>query len=81
MKIRRDVLPLSILISFVDPNVYSGQGKSTVVSLLERFYDAVEGSVILDGRNIKDLNLSYYRKMLGYGRSALFRLPHHVPGI
>ena len=34
----------------------SGSGKSTIVSLVERFYDPVEGVVQLDGVNLKDLN-------------------------
>ena len=34
----------------------SGCGKSTILALLERFYDPQEGSIYLDGINIKDLN-------------------------
>ncbi|KAL1409886.1 GTPase-activating protein [Vanrija albida] len=43
----------------------SGSGKSTVIQLLERFYDPIAGSVSLDGRNIKDLNLKWYRRQIG----------------
>ncbi|TXT11166.1 hypothetical protein VHUM_01917 [Vanrija humicola] len=43
----------------------SGSGKSTVIQLLERFYDPISGSVSLDGRNIKDLNLKWYRRQIG----------------
>jgi ATP-binding cassette subfamily B (MDR/TAP) protein 1 len=39
----------------------SGSGKSTVVSLLERFYDATHGTILLDGLAIKDYNLADYR--------------------
>ena len=43
----------------------SGSGKSTVVSLVERFYDPLAGSVRLDGMNIRDLNLKWLRSQLG----------------
>jgi ATP-binding cassette, subfamily B (MDR/TAP), member 1 len=40
----------------------SGSGKSTIVGLVERFYDPVEGAVFLDGHNIADLNLRWLRQ-------------------
>ncbi|KZP33057.1 P-loop containing nucleoside triphosphate hydrolase protein [Athelia psychrophila] len=40
----------------------SGCGKSTVVQLLERFYDPVAGRVLMDGIPIDDLNVQEYRK-------------------
>lgn len=43
----------------------SGQGKSSVVSLVERFYDPTSGSVLLDGVNLKDLNVEWLRSQLG----------------
>ena len=39
----------------------SGSGKSTVVGLIERFYDPLEGRVLLDGRDIKTLKLKWLR--------------------
>ncbi|XP_012231551.1 mitochondrial potassium channel ATP-binding subunit isoform X2 [Linepithema humile] len=39
----------------------SGNGKSTVAALLERFYDVEEGSITIDGRDIRSLNSSYLR--------------------
>lgn len=39
----------------------SGSGKSTIVALLERFYDFSAGSIKLDGQNICDLNIGYLR--------------------
>jgi ATP-binding cassette, subfamily B (MDR/TAP), member 1 len=39
----------------------SGSGKSTIIQLLERFYDPVEGEITLDGHNIKSLNLRHLR--------------------
>ncbi|XP_060590153.1 ATP-dependent translocase ABCB1-like isoform X2 [Ruditapes philippinarum] len=43
----------------------SGCGKSTTVQLTERFYDADEGAVYLDGNNLKDLNLKWLRSQIG----------------
>ncbi|KAJ0989438.1 hypothetical protein J5N97_007794 [Dioscorea zingiberensis] len=42
----------------------SGSGKSTVISLIERFYDPVKGSVEIDGKNIKDYNLRFLRSQI-----------------
>ncbi|XP_014473011.1 PREDICTED: ATP-binding cassette sub-family B member 8, mitochondrial [Dinoponera quadriceps] len=45
----------------------SGNGKSTVAALLERFYDVDEGSITIDGRDIRSLNSSYLRSsILGF---------------
>lgn len=43
----------------------SGSGKSTVISLLERFYDPQAGEVLIDGVNIKELQLQWIRKKIG----------------
>ncbi|XP_071152978.1 ATP-dependent translocase ABCB1-like isoform X2 [Mytilus edulis] len=43
----------------------SGCGKSTTVQLLERFYDPKEGQVMLDSRNVKDLNINWLRSQIG----------------
>lgn len=40
----------------------SGSGKSTIVGLVERFYDPVGGKVFLDGRDVQDLNLRWLRQ-------------------
>jgi len=37
----------------------TGSGKSTIVNLINRFYDTTSGDVYLNGRNIKDYKLSY----------------------
>lgn len=42
----------------------TGVGKSTIVSLLERFYDPIEGSIYLDGHNIKDVTIKSLRENL-----------------
>ncbi|KAL5267318.1 hypothetical protein ACHWQZ_G004385 [Mnemiopsis leidyi] len=43
----------------------SGCGKSTAVSILERFYDVIEGEVLLDGVDIKKLSLHWLREQIG----------------
>ncbi|KAK4440112.1 ABC transporter B family member 9 [Sesamum alatum] len=43
----------------------SGSGKSTVVSLVERFYDPDAGEVLIDGVNLKDLRLRWIRGKIG----------------
>lgn len=43
----------------------SGSGKSTILQLLERFYDPVEGDILLDGYNLRDLNVKHLRSRMG----------------
>ncbi|KAG1745981.1 P-loop containing nucleoside triphosphate hydrolase protein [Suillus paluster] len=43
----------------------SGSGKSTIVSLIERFYDPLSGSVKLDGVDLRALNLKWLRSQIG----------------
>ncbi|RWW22617.1 hypothetical protein GW17_00013173 [Ensete ventricosum] len=43
----------------------SGSGKSTVIALIERFYDPTAGKVLIDGRDIKRLNLKSLRLKIG----------------
>ncbi|KAM3239987.1 hypothetical protein ACQJBY_053588 [Aegilops geniculata] len=43
----------------------SGSGKSTIISLLERFYDPDSGSILVDGVEIKSLRISWLRDQMG----------------
>lgn len=43
----------------------SGSGKSTVISLLERFYDPDSGEVLIDGVNLKKFQLRWIRERIG----------------
>lgn len=43
----------------------SGSGKSTVISLLERFYDPVNGEILLDGCPLSRLQLKWLRSIFG----------------
>ncbi len=53
----------------------SGGGKSSILSLLLRFYDPAGGEILLDGVNIKDLNVRWLRSQCGYvgQEPALFK--------
>jgi len=52
----------------------TGCGKSTVVNLVPRFYDATEGEVLVDGMNVKEYDQHALRNKLGYvsQRAVLF---------
>ena len=55
------VVPAGGTTALVGP---SGSGKSTVVGLVERFYDPVDGDVLLDGHSIRTLNLRWLRQQI-----------------
>ena len=44
----------------------SGSGKTSLVSVIERFYEAQGGGVYIDGVNLKDLDLRWYHENIGY---------------
>ena len=44
----------------------TGSGKSTLINLIPRFYDATEGEVLVDGVNVKEYDQKYLRNKLGY---------------
>ncbi|MFP5317041.1 MAG: ABC transporter ATP-binding protein [Acidimicrobiia bacterium] len=44
----------------------TGAGKSTIVKLAARFYDPVAGRVLVDGQDLRTLDLAAYRRQLGY---------------
>ncbi|XP_073019752.1 ABC transporter B family member 2-like [Primulina eburnea] len=43
----------------------SGSGKSTVISLIERFYEPLQGNILLDGNDIRELDLKWLRQQIG----------------
>lgn len=43
----------------------TGAGKTTIVSLLSRFYDPTSGKVLVDGKDIKNIDLESYRSQMG----------------
>lgn len=44
----------------------TGSGKSTLISLIPRFYDATEGSVHVDGKDVRDITQHELRDQIGY---------------
>jgi ATP-binding cassette subfamily B protein len=52
----------------------TGAGKSTLLSLIPRFYDPLAGRILIDGKDLRDLDLDGYRRQIGlvYQESFLF---------
>lgn len=44
----------------------TGSGKSTIINLIPRFYDATEGQILVDGKDVKEYRLKSLRDKLGY---------------
>lgn len=43
----------------------TGSGKTTIINLINRFYDIQKGEILIDGINIKDINLKFLRQNIG----------------
>jgi ATP-binding cassette subfamily B protein/subfamily B ATP-binding cassette protein MsbA len=50
----------------------SGAGKTTLCNLVARFYDPSEGCVLLDGQDLRDIQLQSYRNLLGIVEQDVF---------
>jgi ATP-binding cassette subfamily B protein/subfamily B ATP-binding cassette protein MsbA len=50
----------------------SGAGKTTLTNLIARFYDPTAGSICLDGRDLRDIQLGSYRSLLGMVEQDVF---------
>ncbi len=50
----------------------SGSGKTTIVSLMSRFYDITSGSITIDGKDIRDVTLASLRKNVGITQQDVF---------
>lgn len=44
----------------------TGSGKSTLINLLPRFFDATSGEILIDGQNVKDVSQKELREQIGY---------------
>lgn len=50
----------------------TGSGKSTIAALITRLYDATQGNIFIDGKNIRQLNLYELRRQTGYVPQEVF---------
>ena len=58
----------------------TGSGKSTIMNLLCRFYDATEGEVLVDGVNVKDMDLYDLRDNIGMAMQDVFLFSDTIEG-
>lgn len=57
------------MIALVGP---SGAGKTTLCNLVARFYDPTDGSIILDGTDLREIDVDSYRRLLGVVEQDIF---------
>src|SRR5690606_7786594 len=50
----------------------SGAGKTTLTNLIARFYDPSEGSILIDGHDLRDVDPQSYRRLLGIVEQDVF---------
>lgn len=62
-------VPAGKTIALVGP---SGSGKTTLCQLLPRFYEITDGSITLDGRDIRDITVTSLRKQIGIVQQDVF---------
>ena len=58
----------------------TGSGKSTIANLLCRYYDTLEGEVLIDGINVKEYDLQYLRKNVGITMQEAFLFSDTIEG-
>lgn len=58
----------------------TGSGKSTIMNLLCRFYDVTDGEVLVDGINVKDLDLYHLRENIGMAMQDVFLFSDTIEG-
>ena len=89
---RPDVAALNSVSFFIRPGEYvafvgrSGAGKSSTVHLIERFFDPTAGTVLVDGEDIRSVNVQLHRARLGlveqepdlFPGSIKYVLPQHI---
>ncbi len=58
----------------------TGSGKSTLVSLIPRFYDCTEGEVLIDGKNVKEYDLRHLRSGIAVAMQDVFLFSDTIEG-
>ena len=62
-------IPAGSTTAFVGP---SGGGKTTLCHLIPRFYDVVQGEILIDGHSVRDVTLSSLRQQIGFVQQDVF---------
>lgn len=44
----------------------TGSGKSTLINLIMRYYDDYDGEILVDGQNLRNIDMAYYRDQIGF---------------
>jgi len=57
----------------------SGCGKSTCIQMIERFYDPTSGSITLDGKDLRNLNVQWLRKNISLLKEGYIEFVFHLP--
>ncbi len=57
------------MVALVGP---SGAGKTTLTNLIARFFEPTRGAILLDGRDLRDIQLDSYRRLLGIVEQDIF---------
>lgn len=58
----------------------TGSGKSTIANLATRLYDVTSGEILIDGKNIKEVNLESLRHAVGYVPQEVFLFSESISG-
>ncbi|MFN4284773.1 MAG: ABC transporter ATP-binding protein [Lacibacter sp.] len=58
----------------------TGSGKSSVAQLLLRFYDPTEGRILVDGTDLRDMDLRHYRAQVSYAPQDVFLFSDTIEG-
>ena len=58
----------------------TGSGKSTLISLISRFYDCSRGTVLIDGKNVKDYDLKALRESIAVAMQDIFLFSETIEG-
>jgi ATP-binding cassette subfamily B protein len=58
----------------------TGCGKSTLIHLIPRFYEATEGEILIDGRNVEDYTLESLRKQIGMATQDVLLYSDSIEG-
>jgi ABC-type multidrug transport system fused ATPase/permease subunit len=68
-------IPPRAMVALVGP---SGAGKTTLAQLILRFFDPSDGRILIDGKNLRDLNLRWYRERIGLVPQDVFLFDRSV---